>query len=89
MAFVIRVDITDDMLNVVSSHEFFGMTPREAEEEYDAFLATCGAMKAAEKDDLLILSDVEEISDDELPEVQEVDDGSGDVVESAEIVDET
>ena len=88
MAFVFRADITDDDLNVVSSHEFYGMTPQEAEEEFERHLAASQAMRTAEKDDMLIIGDVEEISDDELPEVQEEDEG-GDVVESAEIVEET
>lgn len=96
MAYVVRADVIDEGLEVISTHEFWGATPQEANAGFNDFLAASKAMQQAEDAGLLEVSEVEEISDDELPEVTEEDDeeeddeddGEGAEILGAEIIRE-
>jgi hypothetical protein len=94
MLHVQRVLITDDDGSVLSCHEFYGETPEAAEAEFEDHLAASAAMRRAEKEGALIVGDVEEIGEDEIPEADEgdesddgEDDGDGEIID-AELINE-
>jgi hypothetical protein len=64
------VDAGDGTIKVV--HQFFGVTEQEVQTYKREHLADCGYFKAAEKDGRTI-EELEEIDQDELPEVEEED----------------
>jgi hypothetical protein len=73
MATKITVDVVDpgdDTIKV--SHIFWGKTEREARTYYTEHLASCDYFAAAAEDGRLI-EEVEEIDDDELPEVEDAE----------------
>ena len=88
MPFVIRADVVDEDLNVISCHEFYGDTARDAADNLDEFLQDSKALREAQANDELIIGDVEEISDDEMPEVQEEDEEDEGEAIDAKIVEE-
>lgn len=85
MAYRIRVDVTDGASGVLSCHEFYGDTAKEAQDNLEEFDGDCAAFEQADLEDRLIIGDVEEIEDDEVPEV-EADDDEGEE-DGAEVID--
>lgn len=80
MAVKITVDVVDPVDQTIKvSHIFWGETEEEARTYYTEHLASCEYFRAAADDDRVI-EEIEEIDDDELPEVElndEESEGSG------------
>lgn len=76
MAYKLEVDVIDpDDGEIHVTHTFWGQTEREVRQLFSDHQRHCEYFAAAVREDR-IAEDLEEISDDELPEVEEDDDES-------------